>query len=437
MMSTGCIACLSLFALVCCFSTPIAGVEKVWLFNNNVLDPSNWENGTEATNCRGFLFPEVLGSVGSVTQLQTSAMVLPIMGELEIQNGGYIEFSDRDFCVRVKQIKPRHWLDPANWGASNNSATPDAERVPCVYDDVIFPNNDFAVLYPELSVSVNSIQIRGTQLSHRQWDNFLQSDYGIEQFQKQEFTSNIVIVPKTCGDKSGCACHDDVQTEFWVCDHVSIVEPKCFKPIQPIGFCNKICGAAVYLNATDSFFLESFRFALPKSDEVDVHASKVLLKQIPTVQVVFREKEYKEYSTRLAKEFYETLPKDGAKIELSGMALPEGSRTTTAFSIIFGTLVGAFVVFLCIYVLYLGPLRDSRIPLGRFVFRDERQYFFHKFDDKDVSRATSMVSLEKSFDNPMYGSVPSTSGNVAGDVASSSSTSSADNTVATVVQQED
>ncbi|KAB0805038.1 hypothetical protein PPYR_02008 [Photinus pyralis] len=402
------------------FFLPTLSAKKTWKFNNDILNPTHWENAAGSLDCNGFFFPEILGSIGSVTRLVASEVTLPLMGELEIQNGGYIELFDTKQCVRVKEIVPKHWLDPENWESGDNVAVPDVERVPCEHDDVVFQNT-VAVYYPEVPVSVNSIELNSVKLSQTQWQNFLQTDYGIEEFQML-VESSINIEPKVCAAKNGCNCHPSAEIEEWICDHVpKKPSPGCFQPIRPVGFCQDICGGIVTVEVAPTFSLETFRQRLPRGDRVDIHASKIAIKGRQKVQVVFAEKyTYTERSQKQAEEFHATLMKDLDKYKLkdavlvsSGYSLPEESKGTTAVVIVFGTLIGTVAVFFGLYVLYVGPLRDydlrSRLSITQQLL-GQKTPFFRKFDNEGVSIAASMVSLDKSFDNPMYGATePSTS----------------------------
>ncbi|KAK5638890.1 hypothetical protein RI129_013185 [Pyrocoelia pectoralis] len=390
----------------------------MWKFNNDVSNPIHWENGSESKDCIGFIFPDILGSVGSISQLIAAEVTLPSMGELEIQNGGFIEISNGKKCARVKEIVPKHWLDPKNWESSDNVAVPDVERVPCTYDDVSFPSA-VAVYYPELPVSVNSIEIRGVKLSNTQWQNFLQSDYGIEQFQMLT-DSRITVAQKTCALKSGCRCHLKEEIMELVCEHVPKNEsPLCFHPIRPVGFCTDICGGIILADVGPAFSLEVFKQRLPKNEYVDIYASKIASRGGQKVQIVFVEKTtYTERSQKEASKFHATLMQDleryklkGALLEISGISLPQGTVGAAVLQIVFGTLIGILAIFFTLYIIYVGPLKDydfrSRLPIVELLFGKRK---FSKFENEGVSMAASMVSLEKSFDNPMYGAIePSTS----------------------------
>ncbi|KAK4878674.1 hypothetical protein RN001_011180 [Aquatica leii] len=396
------------------FVVQICCDKKIWKYDNDVTNPKNWADSLAGT-CDGYIFPDVLGSIGSINQMKAAEILLPITGELEIQ--GHIEFSSLGKCVHVKELASRRWLDPRNWQYPENAARPDAEKVPCVNDDVIFPSEDVGVLYPEVPVSVKSVQIKDFRLTDFQWQNFLVSDYGVDQFQDQNAQGRVRIESNGCGD---CTCHNRLEETLpWICNDLPKSPAPCFEPLKPVGFCNEICGGVVYLNITPRFSLELLQQRLPK--DVDVFASKILLEQKPLVQVIFAEKsQYTEKSAKVARDFYKTVSSDlssfrvkSVSVKTSGISLPLGSAPNTVVGIILGTLLSVALVFVCLYVIYMGPLQHhnftAKIPLPRYLFNEQRQYIFNKLDNKEMSRATSMVSLEKSFDNPMYGSEPSTS----------------------------
>ncbi|KAF5286963.1 hypothetical protein FQR65_LT12422 [Abscondita terminalis] len=387
--------------------------KKLWKYDNDVTSPKNWESS--GGNCSGFVFPETLESIGSVKQMKTSEILLPINGELEIQNGGFIEFSSDRRCegVRVGEISSRRWLDPRNWEFSENAARPDAEKVPCVNDDVVFASEDVAVTYPEVAVTVNSVQIKGVWVSDEQWQNFLGSDYGVDQFHTRERSGKVAIAKKEC--EGGCVCHENLgELLEWVCDGLPPRSEECFGGIRLVGFCGEVCGGVVYLDAGRGFSMDALKRRLPK--EVDAYASKVMVGTKSSVQVVFMEKDgYTELSAEVARDFYKSVREDfsgfrvvGAWVLTSGVRLPNGSPSATAFAIVLGTFAAVVSIFGCVYLMYVGPLRDYDV-VSR-ILGERSQYFFNKFDNRDIS--TSMISLEKSFANPMYEAqeaVPSTS----------------------------
>lgn len=233
--------------------------------------------------------------------------------------------------VTFKKINLEPWLKPSNWKLLTNKhvnfAIPHSEQVPCVYDNVIFPNEStYWVQYPEISISVNQLSIEGEDFSDNRLQDFLLSEPGNRQFQNlyyQERLSIINVKNLECQDPSGCSCHEDNFVDTAVCKNLQQVcsIPHCLKPVKPIGHCCEFCGKLYKSNQLFYFYLfiqnlilgatilvhfEQHSFNLNKFREilnnykiifgyqnVDLHASKVWTKFGNRIQIVFVEKDFK------------------------------------------------------------------------------------------------------------------------------------------------
>lgn len=124
----------------------------------------------------------------------------------------------------MKPVKRKRLLDANNWyfDGQDNKAIPDIERIPCLYDDVIF-DNVVDLELPNINFKVNSVKML----------NKLSSFYN-------EFYLN--PTPNQCTKKSGCLCREDYQIFGALCDNMQKKEVNCFGAISAIGFCSDICG---------------------------------------------------------------------------------------------------------------------------------------------------------------------------------------------------
>lgn len=130
-----------------------------------------------------------------------------------------------------------------------NVAIPDMERVPCIYDNVVFPKeSSFWVQYPEISLSVNSFKIEGQKLTNDMLQYFLLSEAGSRQFKNldyQQRTDVITVKNIQCTDKSGCLCHENEKFILdAVCSNLKHIcnVTHCLNPIKPVGHCCEVCG---------------------------------------------------------------------------------------------------------------------------------------------------------------------------------------------------
>lgn len=165
-----------------------------------------------------------------------------------------------------------------------------------------------------------------------------------------------------------------------------------------------ILGAYILFKPLNGFSLEKIRLML-NVYKVDTFASKILNNTNEVIQIVFTEKQFTGASLNDARTFYEIL-KQQQIIQLefysSGEFYEDGIISKMFLSMVFGTLVGVFLLFLFLYVFY----ETDTIKQGKF------NYIWAKYDTRDesglifgenVSLTGSVASLEKSFDNPMYG----------------------------------
>lgn len=239
--------------------------------------------------------------------------------------------------MTFKKIKLEPWLKPSNWELltkkPTNIAIPHSERVPCLSDNVIFPNeSSYWIQYPEIPISVNQLSIEGEDFSDNRLQDFLLSEPGNRQFQNLDYQNRLSVINVNnfeCQDPSGCFCHDDDFINIAVCKNLQQIcnIPHCLTPVKPIGHCCEFCGKLytkicylfielsriLILGATIIVDFEQHSFNLNKFREmlnhykiisdyqnVDLYASKVSTKFGSRIQIVFVEKEFKYSGDSLA-----------------------------------------------------------------------------------------------------------------------------------------
>ncbi|KAB0369243.1 hypothetical protein FD755_019248 [Muntiacus reevesi] len=274
--------------------------DKVWVPNTNFDDATNWSQNR--TPCAGAAVEFPADKTVSVLVREghsISDMLLPLDGEFVLASGagfGAADAGSRPDCgtgARARFLDPDRflWLDPLLWrpgDAARGLFSVDAERVPCLHDDVVFPSDaSFRVgLGPGAGpVRVRSIQALG-QTFAREEDlaAFLASRAGRLRFHGPGALS---VDPEPCTDPSGCVC-GNAEAQPWIC--AALLQPlgggcpqaACLEPLRPEGQCCDLCGAVVSLTHGPGFDLQRYRarllhafLALPQYQGLQVAVSKV------------------------------------------------------------------------------------------------------------------------------------------------------------------
>lgn len=197
------------------------------------------------------------------------------------------------------------WLDPHLWSSGTQESGiffVDAERVPCTYDDVLFPRDgSFRVA---LGPGPNPVHVRSVSAVGQTFTRdedlaaFLASREGRLRFHG---SGALRVGSQACTDATGCVC-GNAETLPWIC--ASLLQPlggrcpeaTCQDPVRPQGQCCDLCGAIVSLTHDPTFDLERYRARLldlflkqPQYQGLQVAVSKVLRDAHTEIQVVLLE----------------------------------------------------------------------------------------------------------------------------------------------------
>lgn len=181
------------------------------------------------------------------------------------------------------------WLDPANWNQSlktKNSEKiidcsgrvdfgnpiPHSERIPCRYDDVLFPSNTTfkVVANLEIETQINSLKIGDKTFDLQSFNEYVFSKSGKYLFNITNLI-NLKIDQLQCNDISGCSCgNDEIDILKLICEKLSIgcLPLQCNDPVRPIGHCCDICAAVIMLSHKRGFNLDLLK------DLIDLFESK-------------------------------------------------------------------------------------------------------------------------------------------------------------------
>ncbi|GLV32349.1 amnionless [Carabus blaptoides fortunei] len=422
---------------------------RIWLPNTNYDEPMNWLGHQLPCDLSKIVFPADLNAAIHLPSLiKVRAIQFSNEGELILKQDGVIgltTYGDELACARkvvqFKKINIEPWLKPTNWKlqAQNvpNIAVPHVEQVPCIYDNVIFPkDSSFWVQYPEISLSVNSFNIEGQELSNDRLQHLLLSEPGSRQFKNldyQQRTDVITVKNVQCTDKTGCLCH---QHEKFVLDavcnnlkHICNVT-HCINPIKPVGHCCEVCGAHLLLKFDkNNFNIKQFRervlqyFYVAGYKTLDSYIHKVLYNGDTHIQVVIVEKNYayKGDSINAATLLHEKILGElnsfnilSSELKLAGPEYWPGAQLRTTVAIILSTLFVVLMFLLLVYIRY-GPLEHKtfKLPFELPSFSNFRQFLFVRFENngenetgglefRNRSVASSLFNLDRAFDNPLY-----------------------------------
>nr|XP_034343795.1 protein amnionless [Arvicanthis niloticus] len=242
---------------------------KLWIPNTSFDTASNWNQNR--TPCAGdaVQFPaDKMVSVLVRDSHAISDMLLPLDGELVLASGATFSAAGGDSDPACNPGAPLlfrnpdrfSWLDPHLWSSGTQEHglfSVDAERVPCSYDDVLFPRDgSFRVA---LGPGPNPVQVRSVSAVGQTFTRdedltaFLASREGRLRFHG---SGALRVGSQACTDASGCVC-GNAETLPWIC--ASLLQPlggrcpqaACQDPLLPQGQCCSLCGAIVSLPSVE------------------------------------------------------------------------------------------------------------------------------------------------------------------------------------------
>ncbi|XP_027749421.1 protein amnionless isoform X1 [Empidonax traillii] len=427
-----------------------AAVYKQWIPNTNFETASNWDKGRVpcARDTVHFEKDKVVSVfVGSPYAL--TDMYLPLNGEFVLAAGaGFTAFDgswdpgcDSGGTVRFADAEQHSWFDPTLWrdvfpsGELKPSGcvfSVDEERVPCRYDDVIFPAETSFRVNTDSSqqvIHLRSISVMGQVLSTPEsWAGYLQGPSAPLQFHGN---GTLQVTGTGCPDRSGCACGNApdgprICAALLRASGKQCPVPVCQSPLQPLGHCCGVCGATINLDFTPDFDLQKYQDRLvqellsqPKYAGVQMAVSKVHKAQTflgivsrsstPLIQIVLIDDrvgaETGTAAEQLAADIMEDVAQHGKALGISGgkMEVATGSTLSgqrgshTLSRITAGTVMGLlFGLMFLGGILFLYRKGKLRLPALRVPQTWDRL-------EDPVSPAPAS---DKGFDNPMFNVEP-------------------------------
>lgn len=261
-MFTSLLLCLYLLA------SPANSLIKIW--NSNATE--FWEPvGSDKCHTSKAVLTRQLDGLfylGSQVQNDLHEIVLPNDGVLVLPDAFNLRLSDKNKCdegnyVLLGQTSSKPWFSVDSWitkNVVNNVAKPHIDRIPCECDTIIFPTISGVSIDLEL---VDEIVAEKIQINNKEGDftRFLETEVGQRMFSNSEA---VRFVQGICHPPKHRACHNFKRFHEYLsilCQHESAkcTVPHCLDPIQPVGHCCPICGAAMDFSLkenSDEFNLE-------------------------------------------------------------------------------------------------------------------------------------------------------------------------------------
>ncbi|CAH0407943.1 unnamed protein product [Chilo suppressalis] len=428
---------LGLIAFCVSFISYSGGSLVTWAPNKSFNLPINFDKNTLPCSKSTVVFPE---SVQETIQIDYSIsvkeLILPIDGSLVLAEGQSILFGNdqndancTEGIIYYKDDSSSAWENPGVWNSSKfNKATPDAERIPCYDDTVLFPKTaQFTVQLPDFTQYVSGIIIDDTNLTTvRFLERITSQPDGAQQFVSGDALNEypIVVRQEPCKSTSGCPCQThglNINCKLKFCP-----PPKCSNPIKPVGHCCEICGGSLLFEIENfsmfafknlvqtiinDFGADEFVYHIGMLPTTDVETTKTMPKR---VQVVIMDKgEYTGASSEVANEIGYQMSKEWTKNEklvlLSGSPNSEsglGSKIAVSmFFVVLATLLALFAYYYRDTKISISELRSSFNMRGGILNRfQERSDSIVSLTRRDSSTSGLREGSGTAFRNPLYDS---------------------------------
>ncbi|XP_070579133.1 protein amnionless-like [Ptychodera flava] len=398
---------------------------KEWLPNVNYDNPDNWNvKRLPCANDRVMLTgPE--NSVVSVFLQSNSTMreiILPMDGVVTMQSDMVLSFSDANedpSCpgedVEFIRSNAKDWFDPDNWKDSESAPLLETERVPCSYDDVVFPRDSRYYVQLDMDTSVTSMIFAG-QMSSRHFYQALMVGGSLPWISGR--APSVAI--RGCLDITGCPCGNDGQIKNRICQNTQCYEPICKSAIIPVDGCCQMCGCALtMLYDKDKFNLEQFKNTINGNygnkdsyREVKMSTSKTSEDKIQFVATDDHDgQKAGELCIALQKDIVENMARYGITNVTSTASGPGTDKQTGSIPLETGMIAGIVVAVLVVLALIMViALMYRRGHCGRWPKNKPLGMEMELGSAEFINHPTDPAAVLRGFDNPMYDTPPHSNG---------------------------
>ncbi|XP_054165082.1 protein amnionless-like [Oppia nitens] len=191
----------------------------------------------------------------------------------------YCNGKDNRYIVKQDNnwFNPYKWEQLIEWVSSSevisedifidlpeeHNPIPHMERIPCVYDRVLFESYTSFKVIVDLkdNMTIKSLRIWDQYYSTQDFKDFTDSDIGKLLFTINGNIENLIIDNNMiCKDKTGCVCGNEEPTIMQkVCNYVQkygCPSLECSDPIKPVGHCCPICASMLTISYKNDFSID-------------------------------------------------------------------------------------------------------------------------------------------------------------------------------------
>ncbi|XP_065062715.1 protein amnionless-like [Rhopilema esculentum] len=248
-------------------SVHVDAYSKRWIWSTDWNDPNNWDK--QRLPCSQDTIQLTEGVIIVRRNTSTGNMELSKNGELvlgentELSVGGSVSSSGVDKnCPKGESLqfignRARNWFNPLNWKFTENgkiaswsNGTLYMDRVPCINDQVYFPEGDaFKV---SLSNKAEVAEIFLSKKSVGDMSSYLSSNEGRLRFTLSSGGS-LTVSKNVCTQKFGCPC-GYANMKKMICSSFEC-PPTCNNKVKPEGDCCERCGSLLKIKLNQNFNL--------------------------------------------------------------------------------------------------------------------------------------------------------------------------------------
>lgn len=380
--------------------------------------PENFKTGQNTCSKTTVIFDETLKSVVLVKgEHSVGSIIFPLNGELILDETVIYFGEDNDDVNCTKETSNYDynfdfaWNEADVWSAERfNKATPDAERMPCSYDTVVF-SKDFAC---DIDLPTELQYVKEVIIENEKYTDIIGLESGIYNSDDYTFIFDAVYelsikFSETSCKPLECVCQEhplEVDCSLKYCP-----KPLCDNAIQPIGHCCPICGSSIVISIESTFntneFVELVKGIIASHTEDLVYHIGRISKS--SIQVVIVDRwVYTAASAEIANEIAYKLKGTHVNSKLtfySGAPLSDrGLGAKIAFSMLFLVTVVMGGIYLYYYRMpqisfsFFADRHLSRtIGMSRFQRRTESVVTLTRRDS-----TVSSAPINTSFRNPLY-----------------------------------
>lgn len=214
--------------------------NKVWIQSTSLYDLKSWNSGQLPCSGQAIVLPQQVMYVPSDFKFGPE-IILPnengllifasdgenfLLEENEERSCHTVDKMDKSIAAHFKGQAYGNWYDPQNWRSEfyeNGilSPIPHLHRVPCRYDQVIFPPNAAYKVSIDEPVEISQMAINNIEMNSVQFRSLYSGGGGFSRDISQmmfQVNQTVNILQDSCPHSlEGCTCHRDAMVKKTIC----------------------------------------------------------------------------------------------------------------------------------------------------------------------------------------------------------------------------